>query len=109
MKDEQTPTVEPVATLEPSGWHLTARGREALRTGGPAPEDADVFDLTLQNGTTADPFAGFYAPNAVIVENWWAGLPNFCCSACSYAHLDRERTEAHLSTHGQTFTQGARP
>ena len=59
--------------------------------------------------TQADPFAGFYQPVAAIRVGTWAGLPNYECSACQYASLDEAKTQAHLSIHGQTFTEGARP
>lgn len=57
----------------------------------------------------ANPHAGFYQPNATIVEGTWGGMPAYRCSACPYDSLERTKTQAHLSIHGQTFTQGARP
>ena len=98
--DKQTPTTEPIAPQEPS---------EAV---------ADVIhglqpDIVTHEGASRyilpDPFVGSWQPNATVVESWWAGLPNYQCSLCQYAHLDRERTAAHVFIHGQTFTQGARP
>ena len=54
-----------------------------------------------------DPFAGFYQATATLRVGSWAGLPNYECSACGFDSLNQARTEAHLSIHGQTFTQGA--
>jgi len=84
-EDEQVPTTEPIAPQEPS---------EAVT------EPAE---------TAADPFVGFLQDNATIRVGTWAGFPNYECSACQYASLDEAKTQAHLSIHGQTFTQGARP
>lgn len=52
-----------------------------------------------------DEHVGFYQPNATIVEGQWGGLPNFQCSACAYDSLERDKTQIHLSIHGQTFTE----
>ena len=80
---EQTPADEPIAPQEPS---------EAV---------------TEPTETAADPFAGSWQPNAAIVEGVWAGFVNYLCSACQYASLNEAKTQAHVSTHGQTFTEGA--
>ena len=98
--DEQTPTTEPIAPQEPSEA-VTAKSSPA--TGGLVPEASE------QSGTSVDPFAGFYQPVATIRVGTWSGFPNYECSACPYASLDEAKTQAHLSIHGQTFTQGARP
>ena len=94
--DMKVPTPEPIAPQEPS--EAVVVDDETYPGPGEWPPEL-----------TADPFAGFMQPNATVVESWWRGLPNFTCSACPYAHLDRARAEAHVSIHGQTFTQGARP
>lgn len=76
----------------------------------PAPlTQADTAPEPEQFQTLADPFVGFYQPAAAIRVGTWAGLPNYECSACQYASLDEAKTQAHLSIHGQTFTEGARP
>lgn len=85
MKDKQVSTSEEIAPQEPP------------ETVPVAPEPA------------IDPFVGFYQANATIRVGTWAGFPNYECSACGYAHLDEAKAQAHVSTHGQTFTQGARP
>lgn len=90
-EDEQVPDNGLIAPQEPS---------EAYPGPGEWPPE-----ITSQS----DPFIGYMADNATVVESWWAGLPNYQCSLCQYAHLDRERTAAHVFIHGQTFTQGARP
>jgi len=90
-EDEQVPTTEPIAPQEPS---------EAVVV---------EFDGLPGTITPADPFAGFLQDNATIRVGTWAGFPNYECSACQYASLDEAKTQAHISIHGQTFTQGARP
>ena len=85
-EDEQVPTTEPIAPQEPSEAVVVPSEAEAL-----------------------DPFEGFLQDNATIRVGTWAGFPNYECSACQYASLDEAKTQAHISIHGQTFTQGARP
>jgi hypothetical protein len=81
--DKQTPTEEPIAPQEPSEAFVVA------------------------HKPVADPFAGSWQDNATVRVGTWAGLPNYECSACGYAHLDEAKANAHVATHGQTFTEGA--
>jgi hypothetical protein len=72
-------------------------------------EEAEATPAPLIQAKPVDPFAGFYQANASIVEGQWGGHTTYQCSACPFDSLERPKTEAHLSIHGQTFTQGARP
>ena len=112
-EDEQVPTTEPIAPQEPSEavvveFPLDADG---LHTGGmmTAREERRLRHYEDDPETALDPFAGFLQDNAAIRVGTWAGFPNYECSACQYASLDESKTQAHISIHGQTFTQGARP
>ena len=62
--------------------------------------------LTLPK-TAAAPAAGRFVSNAEIIEGEWGGYPAYRCSACPFDSLEREKTAAHLSIHGMTYTQGA--
>lgn len=89
--DENEPTEE--ATSEPVA-------EEAIDT--PAP-------LIPKSQTAAAPFTGAFVPNAEVIVGEWGGMPAYRCSACPFDSLERDKTESHLSIHGMTFTQGARP
>ena len=80
MTDKQTPTAEPIV----------------------APSEAVVVKVRPYFPPTFVPDA------ATIIEGEWAGQPNYGCSLCGFAHLDRTTAEAHLPIHGKTQT-GARP
>ena len=54
------------------------------------------------------PAVGFFTPNAEVIEGEWGGMPAYRCSACPFDSLEVEKTRAHLSIHGQTYTQGGR-
>lgn len=75
--------------------------RSSPPTGGLDPESGEQSEVSV------DPFAGFYQDNATIVEGEWGGYPAYRCSACPFDSLERATTQAHLSIHGQTYTQGA--
>ena len=77
-EDEQAPTTEPIAPQGPSKAVVVA----------------------------SDPFAGYMAANAAIIEGEWGGMPAFRCSACPFDSLERDKTQAHLAIHGMTYTQG---
>ena len=101
-EDEQVSTSEPIAP--------EAGSEEATEPAADlGPTLAIIGEAGPETIVPVDPFFGYYANNATLIEGTWAGLPNFECSMCGFASLDRERAEAHLSIHGQTFTQGARP
>lgn len=70
-------------------------------------EEEPLEESAVSSKTAVDPFAGFYQPNATIVEGEWGGYPAYRCSACPFDSLERAKTQAHLSIHGQTFSQGA--
>jgi len=82
---EQTPADEPIAPQEPS---------EAV---------VEVIAPPKKRG----PAVGFFTPNAEVIEGEWGGMPAYRCSACPFDSLEVEKTRAHLSIHGQTYTQGA--
>jgi hypothetical protein len=78
----------------------------------PAVSDTPWADYTATDPVTAadfDPFVGFYQDNATFIEGNWAGHVNYECSACGFASIDLGKAEAHLTSHGKTFTQGERP
>jgi hypothetical protein len=70
-------------------------------------EQAPETPAPLEVTEAAHPVAGFYQPNAAIVEGEWGGYPAYRCSACPFDSLERGKTQAHLAIHGQTYTQGA--
>jgi hypothetical protein len=101
MEDEQVPTDEEIVAPGPSetvtveviedepkdGWRVVHPGKITRTAGAPT-------SIT-------------FVPNAEVVEGEWGGMPAYRCSACPFDSLDRAQTEAHLSIHGMTLTQGA--
>lgn len=102
-KNEQTPTDEPIAPQEPSEALPESTATTADIAAGLVTSDA------MPGEFQPDPFAGYMQDNATIRVGTWAGITNYECSACGYAHLDEAKAQAHVFIHGQTFTQGARP
>jgi hypothetical protein len=58
-------------------------------------ETGDVVEAPAE----PDPRPEFPPPpvHGSVIEGTWNGLPNFLCSACGFADLDRAITEAHCN------------
>lgn len=102
--------VAPVAALDVEAVADLAGQRDAPveQVAEISPVDVAMPIEALQQAP-ANPFDGFLQDNATVRVGTWAGFPNYECSACQFAHLDEAKTQAHISIHGQTFTQGVRP
>jgi hypothetical protein len=98
MDEDEQPTEDEATPVE----------TPSIEDGGEIPGPS-LTVLEADEVPAPDPFAGYMQDNASVRVGTWAGFPNYECSACQYASLDEAKTQAHLSTHGQTFTQGARP
>ena len=104
-EDEQTPTDEPIVAPEPSEALPETTATTTDIAAGLAAFTSDA----VPGEFIPDPFAGWLQDNATVRVGTWAGYPNYECSACQYASLDEAKTQAHISIHGQTFTQGSKP
>jgi len=98
---EEVPIEEPIEAPA-----VPAKATEAVE---PVSLEGVVLEGAVSAPAFVDPFFGYLADNAEIHTGTWAGLQNYECSMCGFASLDRAAADAHVSIHGQTFTQGARP
>jgi hypothetical protein len=69
------------------------------------PIEAVDADETFAETETAAPLTEVAFVPASIVVGSWAGHPNYKCSDCGFALLDRAKVERHLRIHGKTETR----
>ena len=64
------------------------------------PVELDIVEIgkVVEEKASEDrPFIPPPPPHGTVIEGSWNGYPNFGCSACTFASLDREAAEAHAN------------